>query len=147
MNHACPHSTIDSGPHKRAELQHADTFINMNVHKHVMAAMGHVSGPVRQSRHGQAGLLFISSSICLHNQAQGLAWPLSQGCISPLVDTLISPFCATLWVSLSARQPVGTAQLCVHLQPTMTRQINKHANMLRVTFTDLAFNLARVLFL
>lgn len=64
------------------------------MNKHTKAATGHVS--VVSSEHGQAGRALISSLICLHKQPQVLVSPLSLCCISPLVDTLISPFCATL---------------------------------------------------
>lgn len=55
-------------------------------------ALGHVNDPSKHEASGkQASPLSVPPSVYT-----GLGSPLSQSCISPLVDTLSSSFCATL---------------------------------------------------
>lgn len=68
----------------------------MNVQMHIEAATGHVSGPTRrEGLDTQDGCLSLPPSVYTTRPRFGLS-SITELYLSPLVDTLISPFCATL---------------------------------------------------
>lgn len=132
MNHSCTDSKLDSCLHKGLIITQRYTYINKCAH--YVFRQPRVVSVVQPGVQEWTSKLDVYQSVHVFTQpAPGLLSPLSLCSISPLVETLISCFQTTL--CLSACWPV---QVGVHLQPTVTHQINAHTNMLWVTLNSLS---------